>query len=306
MHNPEPNLFIRYKGVKLENDSDIDLALLGESIIGFNRAIKEIIKISKINGEVSINAVSVRNGSVIFDLIVNFVTHSSPFNNYQDYLNFVSIASHETYSKLILAHRNLNDYVAKDPLDFAVECWMLSKFYVRMMKWARSQKNTVVILDEEKNVLPKDYAIKLHKLTKNKVYKKALKPFIESEVKEIEVSADREFEQKVNINEENFEDYLGEDEQILPEFENGKIYNIAGKIVGLESSKGESLKFKADDIDKRYSLLVANLDNESKSEDFIEFYKKDVNVLAEVIRKSLYQKPKLIIRNIDLKQKALL
>ena len=41
------NLFIKYRGLG-KNDSEIDLATLGESIIGFDIAIKEIFKISKI------------------------------------------------------------------------------------------------------------------------------------------------------------------------------------------------------------------------------------------------------------------
>ena len=44
----QPNLFIKYKGA--EHESEIDLALLGESIIGFHKVINELFKIANIKG----------------------------------------------------------------------------------------------------------------------------------------------------------------------------------------------------------------------------------------------------------------
>ena len=55
------NLFIKYHGTtNPENDSEIDLVTLGNSIIGFDEVIKEILKISKIKGNISVSATKVR------------------------------------------------------------------------------------------------------------------------------------------------------------------------------------------------------------------------------------------------------
>lgn len=302
----EPNLFIKYRGVKIENDSDIDLALLGESIIGFNKAIKEIIKISKINGEVNINVVSVRSGSVIFGLDINSIIGPVAFDNHKEYLDFLMIVGHEIYDKINSMHRSINDYVAKNPVDFIVESWMLSEFFIKMMNWAKKQKKTVVVEDEKRNILPREYAIKLYKLTRKKTYKKAISPFINNAVNEIVLSSDVNFEKSLKINNDNFENYLSEDEQVLPQMENGQIYHLTGKIVSLQSSNGEYMKFKAENIDKRYQLLILYPLDNKRTDDYIQFYKKSVKIDAEVVRHSYYQKPKLKLVNMDLFQESML
>jgi len=60
MAHMKSNLFIKYRGIDLENDSEIDLATLGNSIIGFDEVIKEILKISKIKGNISVSATKIR------------------------------------------------------------------------------------------------------------------------------------------------------------------------------------------------------------------------------------------------------
>lgn len=301
---PNPNFFIKYDKKGINEKFELDLELLGQSIIGFDHAIKEVIKISKIKGEIDIKAANIREGSLIVDIIIALNTGAVPFDSVNDLLVFIRSVDYAEYlritNSLMLAHDEANEFFAK----YALDALLVTKFVEKMFNWAKKQKRIPVLISDKEEI-PKEYAIKLHKLIKKKTFRKALKPFIEEKVTEISISASRDFLGSAIINEGNFEDYLSEDEKILPELENGKICKFVGRIVGLESSRGESLKFKADNIDKKFSLLIAHPANEKKTEDFIEFYKKDVNIMAEVYRKSFYQKPQLIIHNIYLRQESL-
>jgi hypothetical protein len=192
---------------------------------------------------------------------------------------------------------------AKYPLDAA----LLGVAIVRMISFAKKQKRTIELEDEKGKSLPKKYAFGLHRLIRKKrTFKKALRPFVDEQVTEIEIRTAEQSNCTTTITTKNFENYLSEDEQILPEYEDGKSYRFTGVIVGLESSRGDYMKFKAHGIAREHSLLVADPGDRGNTEAYIEFYKKHVWIEAKVIRKSLYQKPKLIIQNVDLMQKPLL
>jgi len=302
----QPNIIIKYQWDP--EKGGVDLKTLGESIVGFNSVIKETVKVLRIHGEVSVKASVVKDGSIIFEILTELssIVSSIPFENLQSFLDFLELVGKQTVSDGFAlaskAHEDLNSLYAKYPLDAT----LLGYGIVKLIAWAKRQKKVVTIQDDEGKFLPKNYAIRLHKLIKKRVFKKALIPFVEEEVSEIEIRAVYELRQPVIINNQNFEEYLSEEEQILPEYENGKVYRFVGSIVGLESSRGEYIKFKIDGIERKYSLLIAFPGNGKNTEDFLEFYKKQVLIEAEVMRKSFYQKPKLIIRSIDLMQKPLI
>lgn len=300
------NIIIKYKWEPAKDG--VDLKTLGESIVGFNEVIKESAKVLRIKGEISIRAKTARDGSIILEILTELSSLAStvPFENIQAYLDFLTLAGKEVASEGFewgsQVHDDLNALYAKYPLDAA----LLGYAVVRLIAWARKQKKAPVVQDDDGKQLPKNYAIRLHKLIKRRVFKKALVPFVEEQVSEIEIKSAYKPEQPAVINNQNFEEYLSEEEQILPDYENGKVYRFVGSIVGLESSRGEYMKFKAEGIKREHSLLIAFPGDGQKTEDFLEFYKKQVLVEAEVIRKSLYQKPKMIVRNIDLMQKPLM
>lgn len=303
----EPNLIIKYQW----NEGDkggVALDVLGESIVGFDTVIKQTVRVLKIQGDVSVKVHIAEDKSIDFGVIIDLISGVSqiPFENVQAYLDFLALVGKQVASKGFewgsQAHDDLNALYARYPLDAA----LLGYGIVRLIAWARKQKKAPVIQDDDGKQLPKNYAIRLHKLIKRRVFKKALVPFVEEQVSEIEIKATYKPEQPAVINNKNFEEYLSEEEQILPDYENGKVYRFVGTIVGLESSRGEYMKFKADGIKREHSLLVAFPGDDQKTEDFLEFYKKQVLIEAEVIRKSLYQKPKLVVRSIDLMQKPLM
>lgn len=302
----QSNIVIKYKWEPAKDG--VDLKTLGESIVGFNEAIKESVKVLRIKGEISIKAKTARDGSIVLEIFTELssLASTAPFESIEAYLDFLALVGKQLASEGLewgsRAHEDLNALYAKYPFDAA----LLGYGIVRLIAWARKQKKAPVVQDDEGKQLPKNYAIRLHKLIKRRTFKKALVPFIEEQVSEIEIKAVYKPEQPTVIDNQNFEEYLSEEEQILPEYENGKVYRFVGSIVGLESSRGEYMKFKAEGVKREHSLLIAFPTDDKKTEDFLDFYKKQVLIEAEIARKSLYQKPKLIIRSIDLMQKPLM
>ena len=273
---------------------------LGESLIGFEEVIEGIFAISKIKGDIGIRATKESEGSLVIEICIQLITHT-PFEKIPDLLDFLKVADISVYQVALdyfsNTHRTLNDYVASNPVDAALVTYFTSK----MIAWARRQKRLTQIAE-----LPSPYAKQLHKLIKRKKFKKALKPFIEDEVSGIDVSPQRSFEQATTINTQNFEDYLSENEKILPELQNGSHHTFTGKIVGLQTARGESMKFEVDGLKRSERLLVAFPPDGRTTADYTHFYDKVVQIDAEIVRRSLYQKPQLIIHTIDYAQTSIL
>jgi hypothetical protein len=309
----EANLFIKYKGSGV-NDSEIDLATLGESIIGFDIAIKEIFKISKINADLSVGVNKTRKGSLIVDLVLNTIIYKDhiPFERVSDLLNFFEITSNDlwvhakeyfnvSFEVASHAHRTANDYFKENPLDQDILSNLATAFMAYIFGKSQGQKKYPNL-----NQMPREYAIAAHKMIKNHKFKKALKPFVEDKVKSISLSNNSEFKNEVVVDENNFDNYLSEEEKILPNYENGKKYLLIGKIVAMQCSKGDSLKLQVHGFSRRERDLVAYPPEDKTTKDLDDFYEEDVAVEAIVERKSSYQKPKLHIISIKKYQQALL
>lgn len=309
----EANLFIKYKGLGID-DSEIDLATLGESIIGFDVAIKEIFKISKINADLSVSVSKTRKGSLVVDLVLNAIIYKDhiPFDKVPDLLSFLEIANHDLwvhakeYFKASWEvsghiHRTANDYFSDNPLDQDALVFSLGVFIKHIFDKARSQKKYPDI-----SQLPKEYAVATHKMIKNHKFKKALKPFVEDKVRSISVSNDSEFKNETIVDENNFDNYLSEEEKILPSYENGKKYLFTGKIVAMQCSKGDSLKLQVHGFSRKERDLVAYPPEGKTTKDLDDFYEEDVAIEAIIERRSLYQKPKLHIITIKRYQQSLL
>lgn len=305
----KPNLFIKYKGKDEEFDSCVDLVSLGESIAGFDTVIKDIFRISKMNGEISVQASKIREGSLIVDIIVfvSNISNNIPFERIADFLNFLKIVNNELFNTanqffntIETAHRELNEFAKEYPATYDIVKTGLTLFIGVLIGKATKHKK-----HPDLNDLPEEYAKDLYKMINNKKFKKAVKPFIEDEIQSIEISNERSFINKARIDVNNFEGYLGEDDQILPELLNGQIHSLQGKVVGMQCSRGDSMKIKVINNNQKNITLIAYPPKGKTTKDFDEFYGQDVVFKAEIIRTSLYQKPKLNIINIDIQQKSI-
>jgi hypothetical protein len=134
--------------------------------------------------------------------------------------------------------------------------------------------------------------------------KKALTPFVENEVSKIAIDADRRFENPAEITKDNFGDYLSEDSTILPEWESGQVVDIDAKIVSLQCTRGESMKIRVKGKLRKDQLIVLLPPNGKTTQDYKDFYGKDVWLKATVTRNNLYQKPVLIIQEIGIVQSS--
>lgn len=298
------NLSIKYSW-NPGDKSGIDLKILGESIGGFSRTIKELVRVFRIQGEISIVVQKVEEGSIDFKLIADVVS-LVPFERLEHFYEFArfvgSSTATDTFQLVAKAHQNLNDFFAKNPLDMAA----LGYGIARLVDIARRQKRIPTLIDEQGKSIPKSYAVRLSRLIrKEHGFKKALKPFVEGQVSTIEVGSPfKNF--KTYIDSRNFEDFLAEEERIMPNYENGHSYEFEGQIVGLEKSMGEHIRFKMQNLPREYSLLTAYPEIGKTTQDYVDYYAKGVRVRAKILRSSMYQRPKLQVQTIELIQNQLI
>ena len=284
------NLLIKY----IEQDDHLpgyDLGLLGESFSGFNEVFKELFEISQIQGELVLRTTRISEGSIDVANLVQIVIEHSPFKEPKDLLDFlqvVSVTLHQQAENFFNAigngHKTVNDYFRENQFDNSVVTGLLVLYFPKMLKWAGKQ------------------AKKLQNMVSNGRYKKALKPLTENGISSVKVMTLSKDSFEVSIDETQLENYLPEEEAILPELENGNIVNLSGQILALQSTRGEKLKFEAEGINPRYKLLTAHPPDGKNTEDFMDYYKKIVNVRAQVYRKTLYKRPEIIILEIELGQ----
>jgi len=303
----DTNLHLRYTGLSDVDDACMDLSDLGTSLVGFDRLLRDIIKITKINGELSIRAMSFREGSIIVDILIKIqeISEHFIFDNVSELLDYLKIANEIVWQQAISFFQEITsrtktvyDYLSKHP----VELTTLSVAIVKLFELARKNKDQPCLDSDE---IPKRIAIELNKLIqKKRGFKLALKPLIEDKASSIEVSSERTFRRPLVIDQNNFHEYLGEDDKILPHLENGKVYSLIGEIRSLKSTRGDSLTFRY-----MYRTKTYNLDlfppHKISTKEYTDYYKESVIIDAEVIRSSFYKKPKLNLHSIDFQQKKL-
>lgn len=275
-------------------------------LVGFDSLIRDLIKTTRIQGEVSIQAASYREGSIIVDALVYIKDYVEqlPFEKIDELLEFLKIANAVAWEKAVRyfneikpGYRTLNDYFVNYPLDLA----LLTIVIVELIDRAKKFKKQPNIQNDD---LPEKIAQELHKRINKHAFKLALKPIVDDKISSIEVSPDKDFKRSAIIDQNNFHNYLGEDDMILPHLENSGIYNFKGKVTSLKSTRGDSLTFKYVYKSKDYNLDLLPPDGDT-TKSYTDYYKEKVNLKAEVIRVSLYKKPKLKLISIELQQMLL-
>jgi len=288
-------------GSYTENDSEIPLSDLGKSLASFEKLVGDLVKICRINGDVVVTATVSREGSHIVDTIVhiNGTIGQLPFDTPEYLIQFLKLVGDDSWQKVSEYFSDLNNfreglncYFSKYPVDLAI----LSGVIVYLIEKAREQKFNPLPEDKE---LPKRIAKELYGLIKRNGFKGFISPIVNESAGEIEISPTRDFTVGgAKINETNFEDYLTDENEILPDFVNGVEIVLEGEITSLKSTRGDSLTFQYID-----SGTVYNLDlfppNGKNTKNYVRFYKEKVRVTAIVERVSMYKKPKLHLINIE-------
>lgn len=308
----DSNLLIKYIEQNKES-AGYDLGLLGESFSGFNSVFKELFEISQIQGELVIRTAKIEEGSIDVLNLIQVVVSSTPFKDPKDLMDFlqvVDLSLHQQASTFFNAigegHRTVNDFFKENQFDNNVVAGVISGlvvlYFPQMIAWAGKQKQQTTLQDENGNKISERYARRLRNMISTGKYKKAFKPLTENNISRVQVTATKKTAYTVSIDEASLENYLPEEEKILPDLENGTEHNFSGEILALQSTRGETLRFKAYGIDPAYQLLLAHPADGKKTEDYMNFYKKQVNIKAQIYRKTLYKKPEIIIQEIELAQ----
>jgi hypothetical protein len=306
----QPNLYLRFQGSDEELDSNISLAELGESLQGFDAVFKEFARILRIELEPEVQATSHREGSLIIEIAAWWKDTSDglPFHSVDDFITFLRLAKEpladevEAYFNSALETRKtLNDWVSAHPIDAAFWTYVFGKAARRLMKHAGACKRLLLTDVRE---LPRRMQLALQKLIKKKGFQKALKPMTENKVDVIEVSDDPKFAESAKVDQSNLADYLADDDTILPHLKDGNVYELNGVVTSLKATRGDrlTLQIRHEGIDYNLDALP-RLGLTSKS--YIDYYRESVHVTAEVMRSSLFKKPKLRIHEIELQQPEL-
>lgn len=308
------DLYIKYVGKK-EDDSVIPFTELGESLIGFDQSIRHMSKILRMECDVEIQARGTSEGSLIIDALLQFASAANDiFSNLDNYLDFAKLIGKEYWNQAV-EHFNaiettrdtLNDYFSKRPLDFAIATACIANLFLVLSKIGKEKKlkSNEEIIKELGDEIPDRIARELIILLKKKSIYRAILPLVEDVAKSIEIDTTKEFKNPVvRIDQENFQDFLTDDDQILPEFENCMTYPFDGEITSIKSTRGDSMTFHTKIGEKVYNLdLFPEEGYTTKS--YLGFYQENVHLYGTVIRKSLYKKPKLRIHKIELNQSKL-
>ncbi len=302
-------LIIKYE----TNSGGFDLGVLGDSLSGLNVLLKEYCELTGINGEIEVRTTRIEHGSIELHNLFHFTLTSTPFSTPQELYDFLRVANPEMmraaqdfFSAIRDGHRSMNDYFTRNQFDQTVLGGLVTAFIIGAWKWTAKQKNRPTTQDVELGEITPRQAGKLHSIVQRGKYRRVVKPIVEGNARSLSAIASAAPRHIAVITEENMGDYLPEDARILPDLENGTTHDLTGHVVGLQSTHGETVKIKIYGIDPSNSLLMAHPDDGQDSEDFTDFYKKDVTVKAEIFRKSMYKRPELIIKEMSLLQQELL
>ncbi len=309
-----PNLFIRYKGADADSDSQISLAEIGESLSGFHSVLENLSEIAGITIRPTIEVTALREGSVIFDIVSSW-GHSStvlPFDSVDSFLEFIRLAEvpgadriEEYFNELGSAHRSLNDWAAQNPVDFEAVKSLWHVFWagviIKLFAWAGFFKKGE---NPQNKKVSRRKQRALQRLVKKKGFKKALTPLTEDKARSIELSDKRDFSRSAVVDQTNMEDYLADEDMILPHLENGTTHELHGTITSLKATRGDQMTLQIKHDGDSYNLDALPAPGLT-TKNYIDFYTEDVNVRAEVMRTSLYKKPKLRLHSIALRQMEL-
>lgn len=285
--------YIRYTPQQGFDSHEVDLRALGESLIGFADLTKELAGILGIRGELVTTATRTQDGSVVIVTLIDLSASGDfIFESTQHGLDFLKIYSSQAYSNAIETlnqigqnYETAEEYFSKRPVQLAAILYVLTK----LIKFSRNLKNRQ---DDHSAEVPQRIVDALWALLSSKGFKSLIEPIIQDVVRKIELSEKPNFSGAAKIDEENFQEYLPEEEMILPHLEAGSHHTLEGRITSLKSTRGDSLTFRYVWKGKPYNLdLLPEYEKTTKS--YTKFYKEEVVTKVTVIRDSMYKKPKL-------------
>jgi len=301
------SLYLRYVSINPDEESNIPLGDLGNSLVAFERLVSDLSDVCRLDTKVEVLATTHREGSHIVDLLLQAQAelNSLPFESTDQLLEFLKLTSVDLWQEAVAffndlkdIHRTVNDFGNKHTVDITL--------FALLIPWVMSRIKKL----REKPIPVDDHfsermAREIYKLIEKNRFGSFVQPIADETAKSIEVSTDRKFKSNVSrIDNSNFEDFMGKDSEILPNLKDGQDCELTGEVTSLKSTRGDSLTFHIEDKGKSHNLDVFP-GPEKTSKSYVDFYQEKVNIKATVERVSLYKKPKLHLIDMHLAQPRL-
>lgn len=279
-----------------------DMAVIGESMMGFNALLKDFYKVCGLEGELQVKTTSVKQGSVIIDGLLiaditnNFIENPELFLNALKQIDLTLWHQLNAYmSAFENTEKSINDFfLGRQFTSDAVSATIASMPGLLLAWWLDKKSNDKTTASVSK------IEQKIDGLAKRKRFDKALKPLQENGYDSITyVSKSASNTRQVTISDTDLSKILPEEDKILPNYQNGDRFNTTGTIKSLSFARGERVGIAFHDAKFGNRIYPAFPDDGQTTASFRNLYGEDVMGEFEVHRKSLYKVPEFKIIALD-------
>lgn len=299
---------ITYKGDATRDG--FDMAVIGESMMGFNSLLKDFYKVCGIDGELQVKTSEVKQGSVIItgQLIAEITTQliANP-ELFLEALKQVDIDLWQQLSNFLSAVDNvdktINDFFKERQFTSAVVSSIVGGVPSGLLVWWLAAKMERKKADKNISKLEQ----KIESLKKSKRFNRALKPLQENGYDSVTYAAQTVSNQQkqVTISDNDLDAILPEDDKILPEYENSTRFSATGEVKSLSSARGERVGITFHDLKFGSRTYTAFPDDNHTSASYRNLYGEVVTGEFEVYRKSMFKMPEFKIVSLEKMQTEL-
>lgn len=300
---------ITYKGAAAQDG--FDMAVIGESMMGFNSLLKDFYKACGIDGEPQIKTTEVKQGSVIItgqmlaeittQLIVNpdlFLEALKQVDTalWQELSNFLSAIGN--------AEKTINDFFKERQFTSDVVSGTITGVVGGLVVWwLTARKNK-----KQNNQKLTKLEMKIESLRNGKKFNKALRPLQESGYDSVTYATQVVTGQQktVTVNDSDLGAILPADSKILPDYQNGMKFEGVGRVKSLSFARGDRVGI-AFYHDAKFGSRIypAFPDDGHTSTSYRNLYGEDVTGEFEVVRKSDFKVPEFKIISLEKSQAEL-
>lgn len=292
---------ITYKGDATRDG--FDMAVIGESMMGFNSLLKDFHKACGIDGELQVKTNEVKQGSVIItgqlmaEITAQIIANPDLFlealkqvdvNLWQQLSGFLSAIGN--------ADKTINDFFKERQFTSDVVSGIISGVVGGLLVWwltTRKERK----FDKRLTKLEQ----KIESLRKGRRFNKALKPLQESGYDSVTYAAQTtsSLQKQVTIDDGDLDAILPEDDRILPDYENGMKFSGTGVVKSLSFARGERVGIAFHDGKFGNRTYPAFPDDGHTSTSYRNLYGEDVTGEFEVYRKSMFKVPEFKILSLE-------
>lgn len=281
------------------------MAVIGESMIGFNSLLKDFYKVSGIDGELQIKTTSVKQGCVIVEgaLVAELTTRL--VENPQIFLEALNHVDIELWRQLTTflsaignADKTIEDFFRERPFASSVVSGIIASIPGLLLAWwldkKKSNKTDARISKLEQ---------KITSLQQHKRFNKAFKPLQENGYDSVTYFAQATTtKREVIVKDSDLESILPEDEKILLEYENGDQFSATCEIKSLSFARGERVGVSFHDEVFGARTYTAFPGNNHTSASYRNLYGEVAKGEFEVYRKSMLKVPEFKIISLQKQQ----